>query len=271
MPEARLNLAQAVIALARGAEVQRGHQRRSTPPSPTCGPARSARCPPHLRDAHYGGAKKLGHGTGLPVQPRRALRRRRAAVRARRGRDAAYYQPTELGAEAAVKERWERLRRIVRGGVAVGPAIGSAPVRRRRVAAVLAVLAVAGRDRGGRAAGVGTPRRGAPTWRRLGAAADADPCGARAPRIAASAARAEPDGTRPGPPYLRASDDRRVRRRRSPRPDPPPTPARTVTPTPSCAAEHRDLAASPVVRPPSLAATACAGRCAGEPRPDPAR
>ena len=29
--------------------------------------------------------------------------------------DAEYYQPTSLGAEAAVKERWERIRRLVRG------------------------------------------------------------------------------------------------------------------------------------------------------------
>ena len=29
--------------------------------------------------------------------------------------DARYYQPTSLGAEAAVKERWERIRRLVRG------------------------------------------------------------------------------------------------------------------------------------------------------------
>jgi putative ATPase len=29
--------------------------------------------------------------------------------------DAEYYQPTSLGAEAAVKERWERIRRLIRG------------------------------------------------------------------------------------------------------------------------------------------------------------
>ena len=40
--------------------------------------------PPHLRDAHYAGAKKLGHGDVVHLQPRRALRHRRAAVRPRR-------------------------------------------------------------------------------------------------------------------------------------------------------------------------------------------
>jgi putative ATPase len=29
--------------------------------------------------------------------------------------DATYYQPTALGSEAAVKERWERIRRLIRG------------------------------------------------------------------------------------------------------------------------------------------------------------
>ena len=29
--------------------------------------------------------------------------------------DAEYYQPTELGAEASIKERWARVRRIIRG------------------------------------------------------------------------------------------------------------------------------------------------------------
>ena len=34
--------------------------------------------------------------------------------------DAEYYRPTAHGAEAAVKERWERVRRIIRGGGATG-------------------------------------------------------------------------------------------------------------------------------------------------------
>ena len=29
--------------------------------------------------------------------------------------DAEYYQPTSLGAEGALKERWERIRAMVRG------------------------------------------------------------------------------------------------------------------------------------------------------------
>ena len=37
--------------------------------------------------------------------------------------DAEYYQPTALGAEAAIKERWERVRRLIRG---TGPTGGRA-------------------------------------------------------------------------------------------------------------------------------------------------
>ena len=36
--------------------------------------------------------------------------------------DAAYYRPTSLGAEAAVKERGDRVRRIIRGRAAIDDA-----------------------------------------------------------------------------------------------------------------------------------------------------
>ncbi len=52
---------------------------------------------------------------GLRVPARRALRRRRAAVPPRRPRRRRLLPADRLGAEAAVKERWERVRRIVRG------------------------------------------------------------------------------------------------------------------------------------------------------------
>ena len=58
MPEARLNLAQATIALAVAPKSNAVTTRRSTRPAPTSGPARSGRCPPHLRDAHYAGREE---------------------------------------------------------------------------------------------------------------------------------------------------------------------------------------------------------------------
>jgi putative ATPase len=114
MPEARLNLAQAVIALAvapksnavtraidaAGADVRSGK----------IGPV-----PPHLRDAHYGGARKLGHGQSYTYSHDEPFGIAEQQYAPDVVLDARYYQPTALGAEAAVKERWERVRRLVRG------------------------------------------------------------------------------------------------------------------------------------------------------------
>jgi putative ATPase len=119
MPEARLALAQATIHIALApksnavikaidaatADVERG---------------RSAAVPAHLRDGHYAGAARLGHGIGYqyphdfddgvvaqqylpePLQDRR------------------YYTPTAHGAEAEARSRWERLRTVLRRGAGSG-------------------------------------------------------------------------------------------------------------------------------------------------------
>ena len=61
MPEARLNLAQATIALAiapkSNAVIMAIEAASADVRAGKIGPV-----PPHLRDAHYGGAKTLGHG-----------------------------------------------------------------------------------------------------------------------------------------------------------------------------------------------------------------
>jgi len=114
MPEARLNLAQATIALAlapksnavisaidaAAADVRAG---------------RIGAVPSHLRDAHYGGSKTLGHGADYLYahdQPFGIAAQQYAPDIVV---EAEYYQPTSLGAEAALKERWERVRRLIRG------------------------------------------------------------------------------------------------------------------------------------------------------------
>ena len=114
MPEGRLNLAQATIALSLApksnavisgidaaiADVRAG----------LIGPV-----PSHLRDAHYGGSKKLGHGRGYRYAHDEpfGIAEQQYAPDVVDG--AEYYQPTSLGAEAAVKERWERIRRMIHG------------------------------------------------------------------------------------------------------------------------------------------------------------
>ena len=109
LPEAQLNLAQAVIHLATAPKSNRSAVAIWT--------ARAdvreglvGEVPPHLRDAHYSGAEALGHGDGYDyphehdrgwvdqqyLPPELANRR--------------WYQPSPHGAEAEVSERLGRLR-----------------------------------------------------------------------------------------------------------------------------------------------------------------
>ncbi len=120
MPEARLVLAQAVVALALApksnavylgidaalADVRRG----------LAGPV-----PAHLRDAHYGGAKKLEHGVGYRYAhdyPHGVVAQQYAPD-AVHGRD--YYTPTDHGGERPMAERVQRLRAVLRGQEAQQP------------------------------------------------------------------------------------------------------------------------------------------------------
>jgi len=113
MPEARINLAQAVAHLATApksnavvtaiseaiADVRQGK----------IGPV-----PPDLRDAHYKGAGALGHGVAYvyPHSDPRGVVPQRYAPDVVAGRD--YYRPTRHGREAEIADRLEKLRRIVR-------------------------------------------------------------------------------------------------------------------------------------------------------------
>ena len=114
MPEARLNLAQATIALAvapkSNAVIKAIDAASADVRAGKVGPV-----PAHLRDAHYGGAKDLGHGKGYAYSHDAPYGIAEQDYAPEVVRDARYYRPTALGAEAALKERWERIRRIVRG------------------------------------------------------------------------------------------------------------------------------------------------------------
>jgi putative ATPase len=112
LPEARINLAQAVIHLslapksnaviaaigAASADVKAG----------LAGPV-----PPHLRDAHYPGAQRLGHGQGYsyPHDDPAGVVTQQYAPDAIDGR--AYYRPTRHGTEARYAERSDRIRQIL--------------------------------------------------------------------------------------------------------------------------------------------------------------
>jgi putative ATPase len=114
LPEARLNLAQATIALA-VAPKSNAVIKAIDAATADLAAGRIGAVPAHLRDAHYPGAAELGHGTGYRYAhsyPHGVVEQQYppdAVV----GRD--YYEPTGNGAERAVAERLAKLRRVVRG------------------------------------------------------------------------------------------------------------------------------------------------------------
>jgi putative ATPase len=114
MPEARLNLAQATIALA-VAPKSNAVIKAIEAASADVRAGKIGQVPAHLRDAHYPGSQHLGHGTSYTYSHDEPFGIAEQQYAPDVVQDAEYYQPTSLGAEAAVKERWERVRRIVRG------------------------------------------------------------------------------------------------------------------------------------------------------------
>ncbi len=115
LPEGRLTLAQATIALAlapkSNAVIAAIEAASADVRAGKIGPV-----PSHLRDAHYGGSKQLGHGKGYRYAHDEPFGIAEQQYAPDVVADARYYQPTALGAESAVKERWERIRRMIRGG-----------------------------------------------------------------------------------------------------------------------------------------------------------
>ena len=114
MPEARINLAQAVIhlslapksnAVVRAVDEALSDVRRGL----------AGQVPPHLREAHYKGAAKLGHGEGYKYAhdyPGGVVRQQYAPDTVN-GRE--YYRPTRHGAESRFTEVLARIRSVLRG------------------------------------------------------------------------------------------------------------------------------------------------------------
>jgi putative ATPase len=115
LPEARLNLAQAVIALSL-APKSNAVIKAIDEAAADVRAGKIGHVPSHLRDAHYPGSKKLGHGKGYRYahdEPYGIAEQQYAPDVVA---DATYYRPTTLGAEGGLRERWERIRKIIRGG-----------------------------------------------------------------------------------------------------------------------------------------------------------
>ncbi|MGU3643669.1 replication-associated recombination protein A [Microbacterium sp. C23T] len=115
MPEGRIPLAEATAYLATTAKSNAAYLAIDA----AIADVRSGgfgRVPIHLRDAHYPGAKRLGHGKGyvyphdaeIGIAPQQYLP---DELHGRR-----YYEPKALGAERDVQARLEKIRRILDGG-----------------------------------------------------------------------------------------------------------------------------------------------------------
>ena len=115
LPEARINLAQAVIHIALAP--------KSNAVVKAIGAAQAdvqagliGAVPNHLRDAHYPGAKRLGHGKGYvyPHDVPEGIIGQQYAPDEVNGR--AYYEPSSHGMEARFSERSRLIREILHPG-----------------------------------------------------------------------------------------------------------------------------------------------------------
>jgi len=107
LPEAQLNLAQAVVHLATAPKSNRAavgiwNAREDVRHGP------SVEVPPHLRDAHYRGAEKLGHGAGYDYPHDHAGGWVAQQYLPDEIRDRRYYEPSDQGFEQEIRTRMER-------------------------------------------------------------------------------------------------------------------------------------------------------------------
>jgi putative ATPase len=114
MPEGRIPLAEATAYLATTAKSNAAYRAIDA----AIADVRAGgfgRVPIHLRDAHYAGAKRLGHGKGYvyPHDAEIGIAAQQYLPDELRGRR--YYEPKALGAERDVQARLEKIRRILDG------------------------------------------------------------------------------------------------------------------------------------------------------------
>ena len=112
MPEGRIPLAEATVYLATTAKSNAAYAGIDSAIADVRAGA-FGRVPPHLRDAHYPGAKRLGHGKGylFPHDNEHGIVPQQYLPDELDGRR--YYHPKNLGAERDVSARLERIRRIL--------------------------------------------------------------------------------------------------------------------------------------------------------------
>ncbi|OII40621.1 AAA family ATPase [Curtobacterium sp. MMLR14_014] len=114
MPEGRIPLAEAVVYLATAPKSNAAYNGINQAMADVKA-GRMGTVPMHLRDAHYAGAKRLGHGKGYVYShdAEHGVAEQQYLPDALEGTE--YYTPTANGYEREVGPRLERLRKITRG------------------------------------------------------------------------------------------------------------------------------------------------------------
>ncbi|WP_100810716.1 MULTISPECIES: replication-associated recombination protein A [unclassified Microbacterium] len=112
MPEGRIPLAEATAYLATAAKSNAAYLAIDKAIADVRG-GRAGTVPLHLRDAHYAGAKKLGHGKGYiyPHDTEVGVATQQYLPDPLRG--VRYYEPTPRGAERDIRTRLDKIRRIL--------------------------------------------------------------------------------------------------------------------------------------------------------------
>ncbi|MBC7442125.1 MAG: replication-associated recombination protein A [Ramlibacter sp.] len=113
MPEGRIPLAQAVVHLATAPKSNASYLALDRAFADVRA-GKTGRVPRHLRDAHYPGAKRLGHGKGYKYPHDDVLGVLAQQYPPDEIADVRYYEPTEHGNERDVSARLAKLRKIIR-------------------------------------------------------------------------------------------------------------------------------------------------------------
>jgi len=117
MPEGRILMAEAVVYLATAPKSNSAYKALDAAIADVRA-GKIGRVPKPLRDAHYPGAKRLGHGKGYKYSHDSDFGVVEQQYLPDELRGTEYYQPTNNGNERDVTARLEKLRAIIRGGPA---------------------------------------------------------------------------------------------------------------------------------------------------------
>ena len=114
MPEGRIPLAEATVYLALAPKSNASYNAINAAIA-DIRQGKAGSVPPHLRDAHYPGAKTLGHGKGYVYSHDAPRGVNKAQYLPDELVGTQYYQPTPRGSEATLGPRYQVLRSIIDG------------------------------------------------------------------------------------------------------------------------------------------------------------